>query len=292
MKKFYKINLPILLIISFFLHFILLSFWLIPDSGGMINFIERKKQLAAMDSRMSGARDIIVNINQDDKRVIDRNTLLSDRDSSAKGYITKEKGNRWLNNSLDFKLGQGKGKSAGKRKTGGNGKKQLDGAGDEEVHVTIMARYTSKSGELSSAMERLAIPDKNDVTRKNAIFYSNTGSFSFNTAKFKNFTYFRAMKDRISSNWYPPMVGNAHFGGYAPGRMRIMGIQSQIVKMYFIMDRTGEVVKIEILDSMGNTPLDSTCMDAIRLSKNFGKVPDDIEGEYILIPFIFEYISQ
>ena len=291
MKEFYKINLPILLIISFFMHLILLSFWLIPDSGGMINFIERKKQMAAMDSRMSGGRDIIVNINQDDKRVINRNTLLSDRDSSAKGYITKEKGNRWLNNSLDFKLGQGKGKSPGKGKSGGSGGKHGNLAEDEEALVTLVAAYRTKSDQLSSAMERLAIPDKNDVTRKNAIYYSNTGSFSFNTAKFKNFTYFRKMKDRIASNWTMPLLANAYIRGQGGG-MRIMTIQNQVVKMYFIMDRSGEVVRIEILDSMGNTPLDSACIDAIRLSKNFGKVPDDIEGEYILIPFIFEFITH
>lgn len=292
MKEFYKINLPILLIISFFLHFILLSFWLIPDSGGMVNFIERKKQLASMDSRMSGGRDIIVNINQDDRRVIDRNTLLSDRDSSAKGYITKEKGNRWLNNSLDFKFGQGSGKSSGKGKSSGSRNSREKGVEDEEAHVTIMAGYSSRSAELSSAMERLAIPDKNDITRKNALYYSNTGSFSFNTAKFKNFSYFKAMKDKIASNWFQPGIANSWIGGNAPGRMRIMAIQSQVVKMYFIMDRTGEVVKIEIVDSMGNTPLDSACIDSIRMSKNFGKVPDDIEGEYILIPFMFEYISR
>ena len=290
MKESWKINLPILLIISFFLHFMLLSFWLIPDSGGMINFIERKKHLDEMNSRMSGGRDIIVNINQDDRRVIDRGTLLSDRDSSAKGYITKEKGNRWLNNSLDFK--QGKGKSAGKGKSGGTGRKHGGSAGDDEALVTIMAGYSSKSGELSSAMERLTIPDKNDVTRKNAIYYSNNGSFSFNTAKFKDFSYFRAMKDKIASNWYPPMLANARIGGNAPGRMRIMAIQSQVVKLYFVMDRSGEVVKIEILDSMGNTSLDSACVDSIRMSKNFGKVPEDMKGEYVLIPFMFEYISQ
>ncbi len=292
MKEFYKINLPILIIISFFLHFILLSFWLIPDSGGMINFIERKKKHAAMDSRLSGGRDIIVNINQDDRPVVDRHTLLSDRDSSARGYVTKERGNRWLNNSLDFRFAKGRGKSSGKGEASGLSDKKSNPSDDAGAMVTIMAGYSKQSGDLSSSMERITIPDKNDVTRKNAIYYSNSGSFSFNTAKFKNFAYFRAMKDRIASNWYPPMMANARIGGYAPGSMRIMAIQSQMVKMYFIMDRKGEVVKVEILDSMGNKPLDSACLDAIRMSKNFGKVPDDIKGEYVLIPFIFEFISE
>jgi hypothetical protein len=216
---------------------------------------------------------------------------LSDRDSSAKGYITKDKGDRWLNNSLDFKTGRGSGKSEAGVGPGLSGGRPADTMNNEEVHVTIMARHKSRANQLSAAMERLAIPDKNDITLKNAIFYSNTGSFSFNTAKFKNFTYFRKMKDKIASNWTINPIVNAYIRGQGGG-MRIMAIQSQQVKMYFIMDRTGEVVKIEILDSLGNKPLDTACIDAIRLSKNFGTVPDDIKGEYILIPFIFGFYSR
>jgi len=40
-----------------------------------------------------------------------------------------------------------------------------------------------------------------------------------------------------------------------------------------------------IVDSMGNKPLDSSCVGAIRMSGNFGRVPDDIEGKVIVIPF-------
>ncbi len=63
----------------------------------------------------------------------------------------------------------------------------------------------------------MAIPDKNSITMKNAIFYSNSGMFSFNTAKFKNFSYFKNMKDRIASNWYPPLLANAALGD-SPGK--------------------------------------------------------------------------
>jgi len=40
---------------------------------------------------------------------------------------------------------------------------------------------------------------------------------------------------------------------------------------------------------MGNYSLDESCADSIRLSRNFGNVPADIEGEIIVIPFIFGY---
>jgi TonB family protein len=58
------------------------------------------------------------------------------------------------------------------------------------------------------------------------------------------------------------------------------------------MNRQGDVVEVEILDSMGNKSLDGSCLDAIRYSKNFGPVPDDIKGDHVLIPFIFGYYSR
>ena len=96
------------------------------------------------------------------------------------------------------------------------------------------------------------IPDKNDVTRNNAIFYSSAGTFSFNTAKFKNFHYFKAMKDKIASNWHPPLLANINIGGYAPGMIRVRAIPSQEVKIYFSMNRDGEVVDVKVLDSFRN----------------------------------------
>ena len=293
MKEFFRINLPILLVISFFLHGMFIFVWTLPDSPVVIKLLERKKRAdAAAAEGISGARDIIVNINQDDRRVITRDTLLSDRDSSAKGYITKEKGSRWLNNSLDFRLRNATALSKGSRSSGGGRNKSLS-SGDAEALVTIMSGYSSGiAGAGNTSDAGFAIPDKNDVTMKNAIYYSNTGSFSFNTAKFKDFNYFRSMKDKIASNWYPPMMANARIGGYAPGSMKINAIPNQQVKLYFVMDRSGQVIRVELLESMGNMPLDASCLDAIRMSANFGKVPDGIEGEYILIPFIFGYYSQ
>ena len=49
------------------------------------------------------------------------------------------------------------------------------------------------------------------------------------------------------------------------------------------------VLDVVIVDSMGNKPLDSSCVGAIRMSGNFGRVPDDIEGKVIVIPFVFGY---
>ena len=48
---------------------------------------------------------------------------------------------------------------------------------------------------------------------------------------------------------------------------------------------------LSLRDSMGNKPLDRSCIDAIGTSRNFGPVPKDLleEGKVLVIPFIFGY---
>ncbi len=290
MTEKYSINLSLFVLISFFLHAILITAFILPDSDGFFRAFQEplKKRNAA------GDRDIIVNINQDDIRDIRKSTLLSDRDSSAKGYITKEKGDRWLNNSLEFRMKRGSEGAGGRNRAATSGNSSGVKASD---NGDIIMKYSSPGGGGGSTgnngnASNMAIPDKNSITMQNALFYSNSGLFSFNTAKFKNFSYFKNMKDRIASNWYPPLLANAALGGNAPGSMRIMAIPNQKVKICFIMNRDGEIVRVELVDSLGNKSLDASCIDAIRFSKNFGKVPDDIKGEFILIPFIFGYYAN
>jgi len=267
----------------------------LPGSSGLASYMNNKKK----DNSLFSGRDIIVNTNQDDRRETDNRTLLSDRDSTAKGFITREHGDRWLNNSLEFKLKKGLKKQRSGAASSSSGEKSKISDKDSEIVLRIYKSGGQAESGSDGMFSDVAIPDKNSITLKNAIFYSNNGMFSFNTAKFKNFNYFKNMKDRIASNWYPPLLANANIGGYnsatgsyTPGSVRIMAIPGQKVKLYFIMNRNGDIQKVDIVDSYGNKPLDDSCLDAIRLSKSFGKVPDDIKGEFILIPFIFGYYTR
>lgn len=291
----YKITLSLLLVISFFLHMIFMTAAFLPDSKGLSSYMNSKKN----DNSLFSGRDIIVNRNQDDKKDVSNRTMLSDRDSTAKGFITREQGNRWLNNSLEFKLKKGAKKTSSGTASSSSGEKSRMTNKESEIVMRIYRSGTKSASGSDGMFQDVAVPDKNDITMRNALFYSTSGMFSFNTAKFKNFNYFRGMKDKIASNWYPPLLANANMGGYnaasgsyTPGSVRIMAIPAQKVKLYFIMNRSGDIQKVEIVDSYGNKPLDESCLDAIRLSKTFGKVPDDIKGEFILIPFIFGYYTQ
>jgi len=267
---------------------VIMTAFFLPDLSGFASYINNKKK----DNSLFSGRDIIVNTNQDDIKSPDSRTLLSDRDSSAKGFITKESGDRWLNNSLEFKLKKGSKNQSSGAAGSSSGEKSRISEKDSEIVLRIYKSGSSAKSGSDGMFNDIAIPDKNSITLKNAIFYSNSGTFSFNTAKFKNFTYFKSMKDRIASNWYPPQLANASIGGYSPGSLRIMAIPGQKVKLYFVMNRNGDVQKMEIVDSFGNKSLDDSCLDSIRLSKSFGKVPDDIKGEFILIPFIFGYYAR
>lgn len=283
MNKVSEIKLSIVLIISFAMHLILILGILAPDFGKIASLA--KKRNADRSSFL--IRDVIVNLNQDDKRDINSRTLLSDRDSTAKGYITRKPGDRWLNNSLDFKMF--KGTQATQASSSSDKNKNFLQSLESEIEIAMNpGKYSNPS---AGTQDRIQIPDKNGISKENALYYSNSGMFSFNTAKFKNFHYFKRMKDKIASNWYPPVMANAVIGGYAPGYTRIMAIPNQEVKLVFVMNRAGDVTDVVILDSLGNKTLDISCAEAIRMSKNFGKVPDDIQGEQVVIPFIFGYYS-
>ena len=295
MVKTYDIKLPLLVFISFFLHVMIYLFIVMPNYSRV-----RGSGEALTRSTWEGGRDIIVNINPDNQRIINENTLLSDVDSSAKGYITLTPGDRWLNNSLDFDM------QRGSRSTGRSGirypLKVNNIILNSDSDVAMFLKPYEPGGEPGDYWSngRLRIPDKDGVSLKNSIFYSNNGLFSFNTVKFKNFKYFKEMKDKIASNWVLPSMANIAFGSYNPvtgaystarGYERYMAIPSQKVKIFFTMNRKGDVTQIILLDSLGNRELDNSCIESIRMSVNFGPVPDDIKGEVVGIPFIFGYYA-
>jgi hypothetical protein len=292
-----ELQIVLTVLISFFLHLVVGVASIVPSIGDMLG----TAALTDDSVREAGmGRDITVNINEDDRQVVTPETLLSEKDSAAKGYITKKAGSRWLNNSLDFRAlkgdrGQGKGGRAGASRSA---RERMLMSDDSEMQMSV-ERTVSIGGEAGNngLFDEVQIPDKNDVTRENAIFYTSDGRFSFNTARFKDFKYFKNMKDKIASNWYPPLMANSLVqgynplsGDYAPGYTRIMAIPSQEVKIVFVLNKKGDIIHIQLLDSLGNKPLNASCYDAIRLSKSFGPVPkDQLTGEVLVIPFIFGY---
>ena len=289
MYRKYEMNLLLVLLISGFLHITVMVGLLVPDYSHILN------PGGKTDEDDGTGRDIIMNINQDKKSVVTRRTLLSDEDSSARGFITHDRGDHWLNNSLKFsfsKAARRSGKQSRSKKAEKEEKIVLSDSSEVQIEIVRDDTQDPSMQDDDLSGDFIRVPDRNSFSMKNAIFYSNDGRFSFNTKKFKNFRYFMNMKNKIASNWFPPPIANSIFSGYSPGTTRIMAIPSQVVKIYFVINRNGDVMKVVLVDSQGNEALDSSCVDSIKLSKSFGPVPEEIKGQTIVIRFMFGYIVQ
>jgi len=284
------INLSLVLLMSFFLHTVMMLGIVIPNYYAMLQDQMNRDRTR----KMFGGRDIIVNINADRQPVISPKTLLSDEDSSARGHLTKEKGDHWLNNSRDFAQKRG-GKKSGNSSTVQTKSSQIPKRMllNDESELVVEFMKLSEGGYTlfgdEGGEDFTKVPDRNTFSKNNAIFYSNDGRFSFNTKRFRNFRYFKQMKDKIAANWHPPDMAKSVIGGYAPGYVKINAIPDQVVKLYFTMDRAGNVLDVVIVESLGNRQLDQSCVESIRWSKSFGPVPEDVKGQIVVIPFMFGY---
>ena len=287
-----KMNLSFLVIISFFIHVILTAIIAMPDISGRKIF----EALSAADQN-KGGRIVKVkigeNINQNYRREITEQTFLSDKDSAQQGFLTRGKDARWYSETTDLRIvEQGDGKSGNRSRTINSGSQKIILANESEIAIQINKnRGQGTSGQGSN--NQLKLPQPNLMSRQNTLFFSNSGLFSLNSVEFKHYEFAKRVVDRVASNWYPPVMANVSLGGYAAGYTRIMAIPPQEVRAYFIINENGDVVKTGILDSYGNKSLDESCTDAIKFSKNFGPVPDDLKKKMrngvMVIPFIFGY---
>ena len=286
MEQKTELNIVIPIGVSAAFHAVLLILVLYNGTSGGDELF---RQIAEKRDSMSG-RDIIVNMNEDNKRE-DKYSFLSDRDSTAKGHLTKSKGDTWLNNSRDFRIKGGSGlmQSRSVKQDNFLTGNDISVGISKQVH-NFTDNNRSNTHSTSGNSEWTTVPDAKGISRQNAMFFSNDGQFSYSTAKFRNFDYFNKMKNKIAQNWYPPAFANAVIGSSRTGGRTKLGlIPSQEVKLYFTMNRNGDVLDVIIVDSMGNYALDESCSESITMSKNFGRVPSDISGEVIVIPFIFGY---
>ncbi len=287
-----KINFSLLMVISFYLHFVIVVAVILPNPEEAFRFIEKIKNSMFASHRTF---EFITNINADNKIKFTEKTFISDRTSTEKGFLTKRKGDDWISDTKYFKYSRGKGKSDGKGKKISlkNSKETFILNDNSEVIIQL------DKGDISSndsKFGRIKIPRTDLITRENAIFYSNTGAFSFNTIKAltkEELEWMRHWGRAFGANFFPPLLANIALGGYAPGRVRIMAIPDQIVKGFHILDKNGKIVYSKILDSRGDQSLNAAIKEALH-SAPFGKVPPRFLNEkgYYGAPFIIYYIYR
>jgi TonB family protein len=309
MERRAEINLSLLVCVSVCLHLLFIWAVLLPSMDGL----KFRDPFVESGAGAGGGRDIVVNVNEDEKIVDATDTLLSEKSSSARGHLTEKRGDTFLNNSLDFRLPKQavKGSSGTTGAANSSGKSSLpvmnnslaqnssaqDADSPEGITIIPLNKSLAGGGSEAQDSEWMKIPDKMGIDRNNALYLTNDGVFSYNTKKFADFKYFRDMKNKIASNWFPPSLANNYmlegankYGFYTPGYTRTHLIPSQEVRLYFRMNRNGDVIDIKIMNTSGSAVLIDSCFDAIKNSKTFGPVPDDMPGSYVTIPFIFAYV--
>ena len=287
-----KMNLSFLIMISFFIHAIMGAIIVMPDISGQKIFEALSAARRNKKSRIVKVK-IGENINQNYRREITEQTFVSDKDSAQQGFLTHGKDAKWYSETTDMRIAEkGDGRSGSSARTVNAGSQKIILANESEIALQINKNRKQKASGRGSSNE-LKLPQPNQMSRQNTLFFSNSGLFSLNSVEFKHYEFAKRIVDRVSSNWYPPVMANVSIGGYAAGYTRIMAIPPQEVRSYFIINENGDVVKTGILDSYGNKSLDESCTDAIKFSKNFGPVPDDLKKKMkngvMVIPFIFGY---
>jgi TonB family protein len=95
-------------------------------------------------------------------------------------------------------------------------------------------------------------------------------------ANFPYVWYLNTITERVSSNWFSSLVD--------PG---ISGSFQTIV--YFRIQKSGQVVDVQIEQSSGLTPLDLSAVRAVKASAPFPPLPREYDEAYLGIHLIFEH---
>lgn len=84
--------------------------------------------------------------------------------------------------------------------------------------------------------------------------------------------YMRNMQKTIKAKWEPPK-----------------GDTSKRVVLFYTLNRKGEVIKSNILETSGDVNMDKAAMDALQEAAPFGKLPKSFKGQSIDVQFTFDY---
>jgi protein TonB len=104
-------------------------------------------------------------------------------------------------------------------------------------------------------------------------------AISLNTTDVKYLAYFAHLKQKIERQWSYPAEAVAH------------GLQGQLV-LLFVLQRSGQVRRVELLRSAGAKVLDQTAWEAVLNASPFDPVPPQIPGEELRIHARFTYLLE
>lgn len=223
--------------------------------------------------------------------------FLSDKDSEARGKMTKEKGFESI--STDYVLSPGEMVPLQGRILSSRRMAQILTSKEGRVRIAVAEKKPTQ--EQTQSADRLRIPAYYRFRHDFALSWDNEGNPAIPTARYAHYSYFRSMINKIQSVWappggdpYPTFGDSYHRLGYAAGYMRFSTFPSQDIYIQFLLDENGVVKDAKLVSSLGFQSLDRSCIEALYAAHDFGPVPKELlDGSGVLIvPFIFRIIVR
>lgn len=282
--------------------FFIFSFWFVLFVLYALQFprwiqISRNHEVI-QKSRLDRSKEIRVLIeNPKEKSEKEKKELvfLSNRDMKARGRVTRERGFEAL---TDFDKLQWENKN---KPQSNNPVKAYQGTGFQIKlqKITNPIRTIEEEIQKSQPQNR-KIPSYYQFRDRFALSWNMMGAPRIPSKDFKHFDYFRDMLNRIKSNWAPPggipypiFGDDYHSMSAAPGYTRFSSFPNQDVKIIFMIDDKGNVLDAKIHKSLGYESLNQSLLDAVYVSGNFGKPPDElIKNGAVIIPVVFRIITH
>lgn len=203
---------------------------------------------------------------------------LSDVTAQGKGALTLNPGFHTLTPFDRLDLG-----------AQGNSGRQTAAGGDQKPGEGPQRTPGSQSTGNMSNDAAFRIPMNYRFQTDFALRYDGDSSLSIARQELAGFQYFKRMLRQIEETFAPP--GRNFIYHDIAGTVVHESIRPGVVQVQFLLDREGNVRDVKKISSMGQTPVDEACMNALR-GQNFGVPPPEIfaQGNIFGINFVFPSI--
>ncbi|MBN8222807.1 MAG: energy transducer TonB [Spirochaetes bacterium] len=221
--------------------------------------------------------------------------FLSDKDSEARGDITKEKGFESISN--DYVLSPGQRETVQARIVSAKKYAKILTSKESRSRIAIAPE---KQEQQQTPTEKLRIPAYYRWRNDFALSWDYAGRPAIPTARYAHYSYFRSMINKIQSVWappggdpYPTFGDSYHRMGHASGYTRFATFPSQDIYIQFLLDDQGVVRDAKLVSSLGFQSLDRSCIEALYAAHDFGPPPKELlENGILIVPFIFRLIVR
>jgi len=216
--------------------------------------------------------------------------VLSDQNTKARGKSTNKQKFKSNTKQFDLSIPKAGGVSKSQQKTNQpliikKNKKSKNGQFTANIIAMPSIKYgkgnKNRNSNLSGMNQKMSIPEDYIFRDKFVVSFDRYGNPMLPSMKFEHKEYFDRLSKKIGRNWSPP-GGNPFYGvNYGipsgiPGRVSYQPFPEHVIQTAIMLDADGTVIDTKILKSKNIQSLDTSILEAIIKSHNFGKVPNGI----------------